>query len=268
MFALAGSAALSPSASPWSLLFARQPEPDLEFEEELAEDNQSTGSQPGKPPKKKGTSPLLWVLLLVLLGIGGYFVMDPDGAMQTVDSLLGGGSEAPVVATAPAPRPVPPQPAPDAPPAAAAPAPGASPAPAAPAASAPAAPMAQAPAPVPSAPAPMKTAPSAPTPTAAVATPAPKPAVPAMPSPAPASPVAAKSADPMYGEGQRVAINSAAGVTLSQDAAGRIPGPAAKPGSPMTIVDGDLQAAGWVYHVRTENGGLGWVPERLVKLVP
>lgn len=258
MFAYAGSTATSHPFGNWSLLFARQPEPDLEFEEDLAEENPSAGNQemqPGKPPKKKGTSPIMWVLLLILLGIGGYFVMDPDGAMQTVDSLLGGEQPAPIVATPPpAPR--------------VAKAPGA-PAPAAdPNAPAPAAPsMGQAPPP-------MSSAPSTPASTSAVSQPVGKPVAPAMPAPpapmaaAPASPIMPKSTDPLYGEGQRVTVSSAAGLTLSQDSAGKVPGPAAKPGSPMVIMDGDLQPAGWVYQVRTETGAKGWVPEKLVKAMP
>lgn len=252
MFAHAASTVTQHPFGNWSLLFARQPEPDLEFEEDLAEDSGSTDSpemQPGKPPKKKGTSPIMWVLLLILLGIGGYFVMDPDGAMQTVDSLLGGEQPAPVVTTPPAPR--------------------VAKAPAAPApATDPNAPVAAAPT---QAPSPVSVPPSTPASTSAVAQPVGKPVAPPMPAPmaaAPVSPIMPKSTDPLYGEGQRVTVSSAAGITLSQDSAGKMPGPTAKPGSPMVIIDGDLQPAGWVYQVRTEAGAKGWVPEKLIKAMP
>jgi hypothetical protein len=77
----------------------------------------------------------------------------------------------------------------------------------------------------------------------------------------------------MFGEGQKVTVmlNPATPgdtVTLMQDAAGTKPGPAIRPGTTLTILDGDLQSSGWVYFVRSDDGSKGWVAEKRLLLKP
>jgi hypothetical protein len=55
-------------------------------------------------------------------------------------------------------------------------------------------------------------------------------------------------------------------VVLAQDAEGTKPGPAIPPGTALTILDGDLQAGGWVYSVRSDFGTKGWLAEKQLKL--
>ena len=208
----------------WNLLFARAPEPDLEFEEDVLEEAESGSGQPSpanKPPRRKGSSPMMWILLLLLLGGGAYVAMDPDIVMDLLNPLLGEPVAPPPVAQVPSPKPAAPKPAPP--------------------------------------PAPMDSAPPAPS-----AVPAPPP------TPAPGPTVPAKPfTEPQFGEGQRVTIAGMAGpLILSQDPAGRQPGPSVKPGSVLIVLDGDLQQTGWVYSVRTEQGTKGWVPERMLRLMP
>ncbi|MBK5282885.1 MAG: hypothetical protein JJE16_12455, partial [Nitrospiraceae bacterium] len=66
----------------WTLLFARQPEPDLEFTEEELDQTIATKSRGPLNPRKKsgggGGSPLLWILLLVLVGGMAYVAMEPE----------------------------------------------------------------------------------------------------------------------------------------------------------------------------------------------
>ncbi len=264
MFAYAGTAVTSHDSLNWTLLFARQPEPDLDFEEDLTEETQPVSggsSQPGKAPKGKGGSPLKWILMLALLGGGAYVAMDPDSVMNTINEMMG-ESPAPVVAPPPPMRPAPPTQGPSAP---------ASPAPApAPIAATPPAPMTGAPAAsqAPSQP-PATTRAQAPTP---APTAAPKtPAVSPVPQPAPAAPAPvaiAKSTTPLFGEGQRVTITGPTALTLTQDALGKLPGPSVKPGSILVVLDGDLQPSGWLYQVRTDVGAKGWAQEKALRLVP
>lgn len=63
-------------------------------------------------------------------------------------------------------------------------------------------------------------------------------------------------------------IASLGALTLSQDAMGKVPGPAIKPGAALVVLDGDLQPTGWVYNVQTETGSKGWIPEKLIKAMP
>lgn len=209
----------------WNLLFARAPEPDLEFEEDVLEDTESGQSSPAnKPPKRKGSSPVMWILLLLLLGGGAYVAMDPDIVMDVLNPLLGEPVSAPPLAQIPPDRPAAPRPAPSTP-----------------------------------SPAPMDSAPSRPT------------AVPAPPSTSVPRPAVQPRpfTDPQFGEGQRVTIAGTAGpLILSQDASGRQPGPSVKPGSVLIVLDGDLQPAGWVYSVKTEQGTKGWIPEKMLRLMP
>jgi hypothetical protein len=60
--------------SRWNVLFAQEPDKDLEFDEGLEEDdlNQS------KPPSRK---PLLWIVLLLLIGGLAYWSLKPNTFM-------------------------------------------------------------------------------------------------------------------------------------------------------------------------------------------
>jgi hypothetical protein len=253
MFAIAGGPSLAGSSLTWSLLFARQPEPDLEFtEEELEQTTTIRSPSPTKPPKKSSGRPLLWVLLLILIGGGAYVAMEQEMIMDYVGPLLG---------ESPAPQPQPPvarRPAPPAPatqPQAAVPIPP------------PAAPVE-----VPQAAAPTTT----PVPTPPVPQPTPTATAPIQAPPSPAStPVAPITASPtpLFSEGQRVSLladptNPGGKVVLAQDAEGTIPGPAIPPGTALTILDGDLQANEWVYSVRSDFGTKGWLVEKQLKLKP
>lgn len=234
MAVLAGN--LTPVGNPlqWSLLFARQPEPDLEFtEEELDQTTATRPISPMRPGKKSGGGrPLLWILLLALIAGIGYIAMEPEQLTEWLAPFMGGAPpEPPPIAMRP--KPVPPAPAapatPSTPPEAAS-----APAPAAPAA----------PAPAPSA---------------------------AMPMPEPAAPVANVVASPMFGEGQKVtAIGNptlpAEMIPLSLDPAGTKPGPVVRPGVTLSVLDGDLQPNGWVYSVRTDDGVKGWISEKRLRL--
>lgn len=258
MFAVAGGPSFA--GNPLSaLFFARQPEPDLEFtEEELEQTTNTRSSSPMKSPKKSGGRPVLWILLLALIGGGAYVAMEPEMVMDWVNQLLG---ETPAPQPPPmAARPVPPAPIAQPAPAADAPAP------------VPATPQASAPVPAP--PSPVSPMASAPAPAGTPAAPGTTPAPPAMPaSPAMTTPPAPAALAPMFGEGQRVTVSvdpALAGgmLTLFQDAAGTKPGPAVRSGTGLTILDGDLQPSGWVYAVRTDDGAKGWVAEKRLRLKP
>lgn len=261
MFAVAGGPSYAGSPLTWSLLFARQPEPDLEFtEEELEQTTNVRSSSPMKSPKKSGGRPLLWILLLALVGGGAYVAMEPE----MITDLLG-----PILGESPMPPPQPPvavKPGPSMP------APGApvgQPGSPAPTPVTPAVPPPQAAAPLP-APTPVPTpAPGMPT----TSVPAPTPAPMSPPTPAGAVPPVTASVNPMFSEGQRVTVtlNPATPgdtVTLMQDAAGTRPGPAIPPGTTLTILDGELQSSGWVYSVRSDFGTKGWVAEKQLRLKP
>ncbi|HEY6973470.1 MAG TPA: SH3 domain-containing protein [Nitrospiraceae bacterium] len=218
----------------WSLLFARQPEPDLEFtEEELEQTTTTRPMSPMKPGKKSGGGrPIMWVLLLILVGGIAYVAMEPEMLTELLNPIL--GENAPVAG--PSPRVMTPKPQP---PATAAPVPAPTPEPA---------PAVAAPAP----PAPAMTPPGAapaPTPTA-------QPAV---------------TAIPMFAEGQKVTVTSdptapGEGIPLSTDSSGAKPGAIVKPGVTLTVLDGELQGNSWVYSVRTDEGMKGWVPEKRLRL--
>ena len=108
----------------WTLLFARQPEPDLEFTEEELDQTITTKSRGSLNPRKKpsGGSPILWVLLLALVGGIGYVSMEPELLTEWLGPYLGESTPPPPVTM----RPKPAAPAPMAPPA---PAPQAAPSP-------------------------------------------------------------------------------------------------------------------------------------------
>jgi hypothetical protein len=238
MAVLAGN--LTPVGNPlqWSLLFARQPEPDLEFtEEELDQTTATRPISPKKPGKKSGGGrPLLWIILLALIAGIGYIAMEPEQLIEWLAPLMGENAppEPPPIAMRP--KPVPPKPATPA---------------------MPSAPPEAAPTPVPAAPTAVEPAPDTPT------TPTPAPSA-AMPAPT-------VIASPMFGEGQKVtAIGNPTipgeTIPLSLDPAGTKPGPVVRPGVTLNVLDGDLQPNGWVYSVRTDDGVKGWISEKRLRL--
>lgn len=225
---------------------ASQPEPDLEFTEEDLDEAVPPPAPPMTAPKRSKKGPLLWILLLLLVGGIGYVAMDPDGAMQMIQPYLDGGAETsqPVAQRPPAPAPTQAAPPVQAP----APSPAQSVAPPAVVDSAPSAPM---PAPVPAAVAPAL---------APVPAPAMKPAT---------APV--RIAGPLYGEGQRVMVIATPSrpkspVPLFADSVGTKTSTTVPANTTLTILDGEYQKSGWVYAVRTQDGRKGWIPERSLRL--
>lgn len=258
MLAIAGGPSFVGSPLNWSLLFARQPEPDLEFtEEELEQTTTIRSPSPMKPPKKSSGRPLLWILVLVLIGAGAYVAMEPEMIMDYVGPLLG-ESPAPQPPPPIARKPIPSKPVPPVP---AAQSQGTIPTPP------PAAPVE-----VPQAAAPMTTpVPASPSTQPRAMASAPMQAQPP-PVPAPVVPITT-SPTPLFSEGQRVSVladptNPVAKVVLAQNAEGTKPGPAIPQGTALTILDGDLQANEWVYSVRSDFGTKGWLAEKQLKLKP
>ena len=240
MAALAGNLTSVGNPLQWSLLFARQPEPDLEFtEEELDQTTATRPISPMKPGKKSGGGrPLLWILLLALVGGIGYIAMEPEQLTEWLAPFLGES--------------MPPEPPPIA----------MRPKPVTPAPSAPSTP------PVPETAAPAPPAPSAAIP--APAAPAPPPSTGA-PVASPAAPASGAVPSPMFAEGQKVTVIGnpaipAETIPLSLDPAGTRPGPVVRPGVTLNILDGDLQPGGWVYSVRTDDGTKGWIGENRLRL--
>ena len=240
MTVLAGNLTRVGNPLQWSLLFARQPEPDLEFtEEELDQTTATRPVSPKKPGKKSGGGrPLLWIILLALIAGIGYIAMEPEQLMEWLAPFMGENAppEPPPIAMRP--KPVAPKPA---------------------APATPSTPPEAAPTPVPAAPTAAAPAPDTPT------TPAPAPSA-ATPTPAPTV-----IASPMFGEGQKVtAIGNptipAETIPLSLDPAGTKPGPVVRPGVTLNVLDGDLQPEGWVYSVRTDDGVKGWISEKRLRL--
>lgn len=258
MFAIAGGPSFVGSPLNLNLSFARQPEPDLEFtEEELEQTTTIRSPSPMKPPKKSSGRSLLWILALVVIGGGAYLAMEPEMLMEYVGPLLGESSApqpAPPVARKPAaPKPAPPIPATQPQVAVSTPPPAV-------------------PVEVPQAAQPT----TVPVPTPASTQPMPSPSAPMQTSPSPApvsvAPITA-SPTPLFSEGQRVSVladptNPGGKVLLAQDAEGTRPGPAVPPGTALTILDGELQADGWVYSLRSDFGTKGWLFEKQLKLKP
>ncbi len=229
----------------WHLLFASQPEPDLEFTEEDLDESMPPPAPPMNSPKRSGKKPLLWILLLLLVGGVGYVAMDPDGAMQLVEPYLGGGAEPaqPVIQKPPVKAQAPKQAPTVAPPVVAD---NSTPAPA-----------------------------DVPAPSSAMSAPAiPPPAKPGPQPPAstpqPAAPTV-RVAGPLYAEGQRVTViadptRPKSPIPLFVDAVGTKTSTTVLAGATLTILDGDYQKRGWVYSVRAQDGRKGWVPERSLRL--
>lgn len=213
----------------WNLLFARQPEPDLEFtEEELEQTTTTRQMSPMKPNKNSGGSrPFLWVLLLALVGGIAYVAMEPEMLTEWLNPILGENTPLP---GAP-PRAMTPNKA--QPPAAMAPAPE---------------------------PAPTVAPPGPPVPAMIPPVAAPAPTIPPTSTTVPLFAEGQKvtvTADPTApGEG----------IPLFMDSFGAKPGSVVKPGLTLTVLDGELQGSSWIYSVRTDEGTKGWVPEKRLRL--
>jgi hypothetical protein len=245
MAELVGNLTVAGNPLQWSLLFARQPEPDLEFtEEELDQTTATRPISPMKPGKKSGGGrPMLWIFLLLLVGGIAYLAMEPEQLADWLAPFTGDSTPEPAPIASRS-KPMPPAVYPPAstatPPATPPAASEGMPAPATPTAPTSAAPQGQ----------------SAP----------PSPA-----TPAPAPPAGTVVSSPMFAEGQKVtAIGNptipAETIPLSLDPAGAKPGPVVRPGVTLSILDGDLQPTGWVYSVRTDDGVKGWIAEKRLRL--
>lgn len=268
MVSSTGISAIGSTWTDWRLLFASQPEPDLEFTDDDLNEAVPPPAPPMNSPKRSKKGPLFWMLLLLLLGGIGYVAMDPDAAMQLIQPYLDGGAEPaqPVARRPPAPAPKP-----VAPPA---PAPAPSVAPPAVVDSAPP-PSVESPAAMPMpTPAPAATV-QAPTPAAPVPTAVPAPA-PAALAPAPAraskpAPAPVRVPGPLYAERQRVMViadpsRPKSPLPLFADAVGSKTSTTVPASTTLTILDGEYQKNGWVYSVRTQDGRKGWIPERSLRL--
>ena len=222
----------------WTLLFARQPEPDLEFTEEELDQTIATKARGPLNPRKKpsGGSPILWVLLLALVGGIAYVSMEPELLTEWLGPYLGESTPPPPVTMRP--KPAAPAPTPQAAPS----------------------PSTQAPAPLAPATSPATgVAPAAP----AVVPPPQTAARPGAPEVPPLS--------PMFGEGQKVTVTAdemapGGSIPLFADSSSSKPGPIVRPGASLTVMDGDLQPGGWMYMVRTDEGATGWVSEKRLRL--
>jgi hypothetical protein len=222
----------------WTLLFARQPEPDLEFTEEELDQTITTKARGPLNPRKKpsGGSPILWVLLLALVGGIAYVSMEPELLTEWLGPYLGESTPPPPVTMRP--KPAAPAPAPQAAPS----------------------PSTQAPAPL---------APeTSPATGVAPATPAvvPPPQTAARPAAPEVPPLS-----PMFGEGQKVTVTAdemapGGSIPLFSDPSSSKPGPIVRPGASLTVMDGDLQPGGWMYMVRSDEGATGWVSEKRLRL--
>lgn len=232
----------------WTLHFARQPEPDLEFTEEELDQTITTKARGPMNPRKKsgGGRPILWILLLALVGGIAYVAtMEPEMLTEWLSPYLGESTPPP----APPPIAMKPKPSPPAPVAPPAPAPQAAPSPSS-GASAPLAP--------------------ATSPATAVAPAAPAVVPPPQTAARPAAPVV-PPLDPMFSEGQKVTVTvdemaPGGSIPLFADSSSSKPGPIVRPGVSLTVMDGDLQPGGWMYLVRTDEGAKGWVSEKRLRL--
>jgi len=221
----------------WTLLFARQPEPDLEFtEEELDQTITSKARGPLNPRKKSGGgSPISWILLLALVGGIAYVSMEPEMLTEWLSPYLGESTPSPMAMK---PKPLAPAPAPQA-----------------------------APSPNNESSAPLAPATS---PATAVAPAAPAVVPPPQTAARPAAPVV-PPLDPMFSEGQKVTVTvderaPGGSIPLFGDPSSSKPGPIVRPGVSLTVMDGDLQPSGWMYLVRTDEGAKGWVSENRLRL--
>jgi hypothetical protein len=243
MAALVGNLTLVWNPFDWTLHFARQPEPDLEFTEEELDQTITTKTRGPVTPRKKpgGGSPILWILLLALVGGIAYVSMEPEMLTEWLSPYLGESTPPPMAMKQK---------------------------PLAPAPVAPTAPTPQA-APSPSNEAAAPLAPAT-SPATAVAPAAPAVVPPPQTAARPAAPVVSPL-DPMFSEGQKVTITvdemaPGGSIPLFADSSSSKPGPIVRPGVSLTVLDGDLQPGGWMYLVRTDEGAKGWVSEKRLRL--
>ena len=216
----------------WTLLLAQQPDPDLEFAEEELDDAITPNLRGSVNRRKKsgGGSPMLWVLLLALVVGMAYAWMEPEMLTEWLKPSLGEKTITPMTMKPSAPSTaVPPLSAPQA-----------------------------APHPSNGTPAPF----NPPTPPAAVA-----PPQTAASAAAPATP----SLGPMFSEGQKVTVIADSGapgktMPLFANSSSSRPGQIVPPGIVFTIMDGELQAGGWMYFVRGDEGIQGWISEKRIRL--
>jgi len=241
MAALVGNLTSVGNPFNWTLLFARQPEPDLEFTEEELDQTTSTRTPTPFNPRRKpsGGRPILWIILLILVGGIAYIAtMEPEMMTELLAPYIG-ESAPPPVATKPKPL----APSPVAPPA---PTPQAAPSPSD-----------------------NDSNPLSP-PTSPMATVTPAVEPPPKTAAGPATSVTAPL-DPMFSEGQKVTVTAddmapGGSIPLFADSASSRPGPVVRPGVSLIVMDGDLQPGGWMYLVRTEDGVKGWVTEKRLRL--
>ncbi len=252
MAALVGNMTLVWNPFNLTLLFARQPEPDLEFTDEELDQTVTPKARIPLNPRKKpgGRRPILWILLLALVGGIAYVAtMKPEMLTEWKPELLTEWLAPYLGESTPAPmamKPKPLAPAPVAPPT---PAPPAAPSPSH-EASAPLAPVTS--------------------PATAVAPVTPAIAPPPQTAARPAAPVV-PPLDPMFGEGQKVTVTAdemvpGGSIPLFADSSSNKPGPIVRPGVSLTVMDGDLQPGGWMYLVRTDEGAKGWLSEKRLRL--
>ena len=89
MLAVAGGSSLPVRPLAWGVLFARQPEPSLEFTEVWPDEATTIGSpSPLKPPQQSNSRPLLWVVLCLLIGGGAYVATEPEMVTESLRPLL------------------------------------------------------------------------------------------------------------------------------------------------------------------------------------
>jgi hypothetical protein len=212
----------------WSLLFAREPEPDLDLDEvtEDLDDSSSTRSPQKEPRRTSSRRPIHWILFLLIAAIGALFAYDPELAMDVFG--LGNRPTPPPPMTArPAPRP---QPAPPAPlnvePSSPAPGAGSS---------------------IPGTAAPTSVGPQ---------------------SPSVAANAGGRNPLYSEGQRVVLVSDPALPteqVMLSPDPTGTRPGPAVPAGATLTVMDGELRESGWMYSVRSPEGLSGWIPEKRLR---
>ncbi|HET6674347.1 MAG TPA: hypothetical protein VFG71_03360 [Nitrospiraceae bacterium] len=89
MFTRTGAPALAGISPKWTIFFARQPEPDLEFTEEDLAGAAPQPASPMKSPKPSNKRPILWLLLLAVLAGVAYIAMEPDVIMRALEPYLG-----------------------------------------------------------------------------------------------------------------------------------------------------------------------------------
>ena len=212
----------------WTLHFARQPEPDLEFTEEELDQTITTKARGPVTPRKKpgGGSPILWILLLALVGGVAYVSMEPEMLTEWLSPYLGESTPPPMAMK---PKPL-------------VPAPQAAPSPSNEAS----APLAPATAPAPAVVPPPQTAA--------------RPAAPVVP---PLDPMFSEGQKVTITVDEMAPGGS---ISLFADSSSSKPGPIVRPGVSLTVMDGDLQPGGWIYLVRTDEGAKGWVSEKRLRL--